>query len=177
MDEDSIIQGLIRNNNAAYQHLYNQYYPVTERFILQNNGTTEDAKDIFQETILVLHQKVQQENLHLTAALKTYIYAVSRNLWLKQLRKKRKTGMRGTDEMDVSAEEKIIEQETRRNLLQKLGNAFYKMTAHCKTLLVSMFVKNKSMATISAENGYKNIHTAQNQKYKCLEQARKEFKK
>jgi RNA polymerase sigma factor (sigma-70 family) len=177
MNDLAIIDGILQNDNAAYQQLYHQYYPVTERLVIQNSGTAEDAKDIFQETILVLHHKAKEGNLQLTASLKTFIYSISRNLWLKELREKRKSTISIADEMDDSAEEKIISQEIKRNLLQKLGTAFYKMTTHCKTLLISMFVKKKSIAVITAESGYKNIHTAQNQKYKCLEQARKEFKK
>ena len=177
MNDQAIIAGLIQNDNAAYQQLYDQYYAVTERLVLQNSGTTVDAKDIFQETILILHHKAQQGNLELTAALKTFIYSISRNLWLKELRKQKKMNINLVEELDESAEEKIVNLETKRNLLQKLGSAFYKMTAHCKTLFIAMFVNKKSMATITTESGYKNIHTAQNQKYKCLEQARKEFQK
>jgi RNA polymerase sigma factor (sigma-70 family) len=177
MNDLALIEGLKQNDNAAYQQLYVHYYAVTERLVLQNSGTADDAKDIFQETILILHHKAQQENLLLTSSLKTFIYSISRNLWLKELREKRKLNFHFVDEPDESAEQKIISQETKRNLLQKLGSAFYKMTAHCKTLLISMFVKKKSIATIAIESGYKNIHTAQNQKYKCLEQARKEFQK
>ena len=177
MNDLAIIEGILQNDNAAYQQLYNQYYAITERLVIQNNGTTDDAKDIFQETILILHHKAQEGNLVLTASLKTFIYSISRNLWLKELREKRKLNISIADETDDSAEEKIINQEIKRNLLQKLGTAFYKMTSHCKTLLVAMFVNKKSIAVITAESGYKNIHTAQNQKYKCLEQARKEFQK
>ena len=178
MNDQAIIEGLIQNNNAAYSYMYKVYYPVTERFILQNSGTEEDAKDIFQETILILHGKAEKENLFLTCSLKTYIYSISRNLWLKELRNKGKLNNNNAiGELDESAEEKIINRETKQHLFQKLRKAFYKMTGHCKTLLISMFVKNKSIAVIAEESGYKNIHTAQNQKYKCLEQARKEFKK
>jgi len=176
MTDYEIIQGLMQNDNSAYSHLYKEYYPVTERLILKNSGTEDEAKDIFQETIILLLNKAENETLQLTSSLKTYIYSISRNLWLKELREKRKLNINIAEGVDESAEENIIKKETKQNLLQKLGRAFYKMTGHCKLLLISMFVKNKSIAAIAAENGYKNIHTARNQKYKCLEQARKEFK-
>jgi RNA polymerase sigma factor (sigma-70 family) len=177
MNDQLIIQGLKQNSNAAYSQLYTSYYKLIESFVLHNSGTEDDAKDIFQETILILRNKAENDKLVLTSALKTYLFSISRNLWLKELRTKRKLNGNLVEETDESAEEKIINQETKQHLLQKLGRALYKMTGHCKTLLISMFVKNKSMAVVAKESGYKNMHTAQNQKYKCLEQARKEFKK
>ena len=124
-----------------------------------------------------MHNKVEESKLEITSSFKTYLYSICRNLWLKELREKRKLNTSVTDEFDESAEEKIISRDTRNVFLQKLSRAFSKMTGHCKMLIISMFYKNKSIASVAAENGYKNAHTAQNQKYKCLEQARKEFKK
>ena len=48
MTDYEIIQGLMQNDNSAYSHLYKEYYPVTERLILKNSGTEDEAKDIFQ---------------------------------------------------------------------------------------------------------------------------------
>lgn len=134
-------------------------------------------KIFLQEVVLILHNKAQHEKLLLTASLKTYIYSISRNLWLKELQTKRKLNIHIPYEQDDSVEESIVNQEIKKNLLKKLSSALHKMTTHCKALIISMFVKNKSISVIASESGYKNTHTAQNQKYKCLEQARKEFRK
>lgn len=47
MDENAIIDGLVKNNNASYRQLYEQYYPVTEKLVIQNCGSLDEAKDIF----------------------------------------------------------------------------------------------------------------------------------
>lgn len=177
MSDALIIEGIKKQSESSYSALYTRYYPVIERFIVQNNGSVDDAKDVFQNTILILHDKVKEDGFAITSSLKTYLYAISRNLWLKELRAQRLPEIRLIEEIEESEEERIIIRERKDNFLQKLNNAFHSMTGHCKMLLMAMFYKKKSMATIAKENGYKNIHTAQNQKYKCLEQARKEFKK
>ncbi len=177
MNDAAIIQGIKENGNAPYAYLYKTAYPVVERFILQNSGSAADARDIFQNALIVLHNKAEAGKLEVTSSLKTYLYSICRNLWLKELREKRKLNINVAEEIDESAEEKIIDNDTQNSFLQKLARAFSKMTGHCKMLIISMFYKNKSIAAVAAENGYKNAHTAQNQKYKCLEQARKEFKK
>ncbi|MEI7736177.1 MAG: sigma-70 family RNA polymerase sigma factor, partial [Ferruginibacter sp.] len=161
----------------AYAYLYKFSYPVVERYILQNSGSVADARDIFQNALIVIHNKAHENKLEISSSFKTYLYSICRNLWLKELREKRKSNFIIAEEIDESAEEKIIESDTQNNFLQKLSRAFSKMTGHCKMLIISMFYKKNSIAVVAAENGYKNVHTAQNQKYKCLEQARKEFKK
>lgn len=79
-------KGLQSRDNKAYEILYQFYYPSVKNFITKNSGSEEDAEDIFQETILVLLEKVPKTDFNLTSSLKTYIFAISSNLWLKKLR-------------------------------------------------------------------------------------------
>ena len=177
MDDQAIIAGILEKDDSIYKKLYDEYYPLIEKYVLQNSGDTHDAKDIFQDITIILFDKASKQNLHLTSSLKTFIYSIGRNLWLKKLREKKGVNVNDSEYIEESPEDKIIENEINKNLLQKLGRAFHKMTNHCKILLYSMFFKKKSPINIMEEKGYKNIHTVQNQKYKCLKQARNEFKK
>jgi DNA-directed RNA polymerase specialized sigma24 family protein len=51
-DQETFL-GLKSKDNQAYEILYKFYYPSVKNFILKNNGTEDDAKDIFQETIII----------------------------------------------------------------------------------------------------------------------------
>lgn len=53
--------------------------------IINNNGSSDDAKDIFQEAMIVLYEKVRSGTFELNCQIKTYIYSVSKRLWLKRL--------------------------------------------------------------------------------------------
>jgi DNA-directed RNA polymerase specialized sigma24 family protein len=53
---------------------------MVEYFILNNNGRTDDAEDIFQDTMIVLLEKLRQDDFMLTASIKTYIMAIAKNL-------------------------------------------------------------------------------------------------
>ena len=44
--------------------------------MLNNNGNEDDAKDIFQESIIVLYEKVKAGKFELSSKLKTFIYSV-----------------------------------------------------------------------------------------------------
>lgn len=83
-------QELIRSIKAGENHLLESFYKknflIVAHYIKQNNGNEEDAQDVFQESIIILVNKVREPNFTLTSALSTYLFAISKNIWLKHLR-------------------------------------------------------------------------------------------
>ena len=168
-------KGLKSKDNKAYEILYTFYYPSVKNFITKNSGCEDDAQDIFQETILVLLEKVPKDDFNLTSSLKTYIFAISSNLWLKRLRDGNK--MVKTELVDVYEkylmDYEAVESDVSHANTNRLVKVFKIMTHKCITLLKAIFYDEKNIDTITKDYGYTNKHNAQNQKYKCLEQARK----
>ncbi len=139
--------------------------------MLQNNGDQDQAKDLFQETLLILLNALHDPAFQLTSSLKTYTFAISKNLWLKQLKKSvRWTNLDDTDELNSVVS---VEAETRPTAYETVKAILKKLTVHCQALLSAIFFLRKEMADIVEDEGYATIHSAQNQKYKCLQQARK----
>jgi len=175
--DQETLNGLKMMDNRSYEILYTFYYPSVKNFICKNNGSEDDAKDIFQETILVLLTKVPKEDFDLRSSLKTYIFAISSNLWLKRLRdtsKIVKTELNMYEKYLTDyeeAEEKEV--EAYQNKIKRALNIFKKVSHKCKMLLTAIFFDEKNIETVTKEFQYTNKHNAQNQKFKCLEQARK----
>lgn len=160
------LRGLRQRDNAAYDILYQFYYPMVERFVLRNDGCKADAQDVFQETVLVLLDKVPRADFVLTSSLKTYLYAIASNLWLKRLRTARRAAhVELTDALPAAAPAPAATEEA---LPHTLHRWLARITAHCQALLKSVFFLRKKASDL----GYKNPHTAQNQQYKCLQQLR-----
>jgi RNA polymerase sigma factor (sigma-70 family) len=172
-DQETFL-GLKSSNNHAYEILYKFYYPSVRHFIIKNNGSEDDAKDIFQETIFILLQKVPKDDFNLTSSLKTYIFAISSNLWLKRLRDSSKIVKADPDIYEkylVDYEE--AEVDPHDNKIARTQSIFKRITEKCVTLLKAIFFDKKDIDVVTKEFGYTNKHNAQNQKYKCLEQARR----
>ena len=171
-DADTL-RGLRQRDQAAFAILYQFYYPVVERFVLRNSGTRDDARDVFQETVLVLLDKVPREDFVLTSSLKTYVFAVGSNLWLKRLRTARRL-VRVDDERNwenypaLDAAWPSAAESAEATLPGVLRRWLGRISAHCQTLLRAVFFQHKN----PVELGYKNQHSAQNQQYKCLQQLR-----
>lgn len=182
-DDRMTLAGLRNKDNQAYEILYKFYFPVVESFILKNSGNSDDARDIFQETILVLLNKVPTEDFELTSSLKTYLFSISSNLWLKRLRQARKMHASSADLLEQGSEhgqatagEMAGEVHQEPTPGEKVMGFLSRITLKCQALLKAIFFLRKDIHTITRENGYTSVHNAQNQKYKCLEQARREAK-
>lgn len=178
-DEQSIIQGIKSNNSMAITLAYKKYYPSIANFIRLNGGNNDDAKDIFQEAMMILYYNLNKENFKLTCQLSTYLYSISRNLWLTELRRLNKTDQAiedldqfiGDEETQIEeAEKKIIAQKKLKLCLDALGDP-------CKSILISFYIDKLSMHEIAKKMGYTNAENAKNQKYKCLMRLKKIFQK
>lgn len=174
MTDNQTLSALKKRDNAAYRLLYSFYYPSIEKFVCKNSGTAVDAEDVFQETIIVLLDKVPKHDFVLTSSIKTYIFAIASNIWLKRLRDAKRTTKFPLDfeleDMTLSEWEEKEANHQKRNLLQRI---FEKMTRHCVIFLTRTFLTGASREQLMNVMGYKNTHTFDNQKYKCLAQARK----
>jgi RNA polymerase sigma factor (sigma-70 family) len=172
--DQEMFLGLKSRDNHAYEILYKFYYPSVKHFIVKNNGSTDDAKDIFQETICVLLEKVPKDDFSLTSSLKTYIFAISSNLWLRRLRDSNKIVKTDLDIYEkYLADYEEAEADIYDNKTAQTQNIFKRITNKCVTLLKAIFYEKKDIDFITKEFGYTNKHNTQNQKYKCLEQARR----
>lgn len=169
----AIINDLKSESNSAFGDLYKNYFGLVNHYIVRNNGSAEDAQDIFQEAMLVLVEKLRQDNFQLTASLKTYIMAISKHLWLKKLRHTYRV-TEFTEMHDNRFFEEInysIEKE--KTYWDKLQTYMTLITGHCNRLLHDMFFKKKPIEQIQTEYGYSTKHNAQNKKHKCIEQIRR----
>jgi RNA polymerase sigma factor (sigma-70 family) len=176
--EIELIENLKKEDNKAIAFVYKKHFSMVKRFIINNNGSVEDAEDVFQEMMIVLLQKLRTSNFEVTASLKTYVMAIAKYMWLNRLRQA-KTYKRVdfSDQLNHKFYEEIdsaIEDENKFN--SKIQYYISQITDHCKSLIDFIFFKEKTIEEVQSEFGYSSKHNAQNQKYKCVEQLRKAMK-
>ncbi len=71
--DEQIIEGIFQNDRKVMDYIYDQFYGKVEGFIMGRGGNPEHIKDVFQEALMVIIQKVRKENLKLKASLDTYL--------------------------------------------------------------------------------------------------------
>ena len=174
--EAELLKGLSLNDKESIEQIYKDNYSIIQQLVINNNGTEDDARDVFQEALIVLYQNAKSENFHLNCQIKTYLYSVCRRLWLKKLQYNKRF------EVLVDNKEEIVPVEEDFEVHEKLDKqygvmklAMGKIGEPCKSLLEAFYVHHKNMQDIASFFGYTNADNAKNQKYKCLMRLKKLF--
>ena len=176
INENALLEGLARNEKKSVETIYRDNYNLVQALIINNNGSSDDAKDIFQEAMIVLYEKVRAGSFTLNCQIKTYLYAVSRRLWLKRLQQISRY-LPATENLEslVPVEEEIEAHEQRAQEFEMMHKAISSLGEPCKSLLEAYYLEKRNMQEIAASFGYTNADNAKNQKYKCLIRLKKIF--
>jgi len=159
-----LLEGIRKGNDDTLNYLYSNYFGTVRTHILKNSGTDEDAYDIFQDTLMVLFKKVQENHMELTTDLKGYVFSISRNLWSNQLRRKKKT----TDNMVDVADDLDLERLLDVPIEQIVQRSFLKLKDECQKVL-TLSMQGIDYDQIAIEMGYKSGTYARRKKYLCKE--------
>jgi len=172
-ENDSIIKGIITGDQQVFNNLYEYEFPKTVKLVLNNSGNLDAAKDLFQDALITLMEKVYTNKLDLTCSVKTYLYSICRYLWMDQL-KQNKREMPLNDSYDyLIADITVIGFEYTPDIYENVNTAIESLGDPCKQLLECYYYKNQSWDEIASSLGYASAASARNQKYKCLERVRK----
>jgi RNA polymerase sigma factor (sigma-70 family) len=172
--DQSLIQSLRSDANPdeAIRFLYRTQFRLTAAYIKQNRGTEEDAEDIFQELVLVFIEILKKDKFRGESSVSTFLYALTRNIWLNELNKRGKSKLRdenfekSKDKVDMDVSHLIVDRETKSQMMRvvdKLGDT-------CKKILLAFYFENLAMKEILQTLNYENEQVVRNKKYKCLKQ-------
>lgn len=161
------------NNDKVLNALYVEHFEKVRQYILKNNGSDDDAKDIYQEAFMAVWRNIRLDKFQPQneSSLGGYIYQIARNKWLDQLRsvKNKKTIPLEHDNTLVAQEEIVPDEQGAyidlvKNNYQQLGN-------QCKELLNRFYFQKESMRDIASHFTWTEA-TAKNNKYRCLQKLR-----
>ena len=154
----------------ALKYLYVNYLPMVRQLIGQMNGGEADAKDIFQDALIVFHEQVLDGRFQEKSSIKTYLYAVSRNLWLKRLKQVGKMSVVREQEAESEIETAAVERALARDEMhQIIGQLLAELDDTCQKVLKAFYYEQLSMKAMSEQLGFANEKTAKSKKYKCLQ--------
>jgi RNA polymerase sigma factor (sigma-70 family) len=175
-NEKALLEGLAASDKKAIESIYRDNFNMIQSLVINNNGSADDAKDVFQEAMIVLYEKARSGAFELNCQIKTYMYSVSRRLWLKRLQQlNRFLPPVESLELTVPVEEEMEEHEKRNTEFEMMDKAISSLGEPCKSLLEAYYLQKQNMQVIAASFGYTNADNAKNQKYKCLMRLKKIF--
>ena len=172
------IEAIKANDEKALKTLYVNNFQKIETLILKNNGTIEQAKDIYQEAFITVWKNVKENKFspEKNNAINGYLYTIAKNKWMDYLRspayKKQVSYHTIKDTAPVASEAEsdsvTIDQDKKLSMAME---AFEGLGDACKTLLTKFYFEKKSMKEIAHELQMDAAST-RNKKYRCMQTLR-----
>ena len=161
-----------RQQEAAVEKLYD-HFPKIRSLVKQKGGSLDDARDIFQESLVIFYRKASDPGFILTSSISTYLYSVCWHLWKDALKKKsRNIPATEWPGIERAASEDVQEHILKEEKFSYLDKILLQVGDKCKEIFQLYYFGKQSMARIAEQLGLSSEQVAKNQKYKCLEKAR-----
>jgi RNA polymerase sigma factor (sigma-70 family) len=165
---DPYIAAILNNEPQVLKEMYQQFFPMIQKLITDHGGTPEDARDMFQEGVMVIFEKAKEPSFQLRSKFSTYLYGVCRFLWFN--RRQKKSFQEVTIPEDATSikddfAEIDFEARERRSIYEK---AFLQLQEDCQKLL-QLFFQKVSMDQIAEAMGYGSVGYARRRKFQCKE--------
>lgn len=177
--QHDILARIRSGDNQAIKTLYKSAFTYCTTYIIKHSGNQEDAKEIFQRSMVILLEKLQDADFQIKSNLSTYLYAICKNQWLKELHRSNKLSVIGEEEkskgfvQDNGFGDYQAEQESR---LQSIFTALKKGSEDCKKLLQLTYFEKRSDKEIAPIMNY-SLDFVRNKRRRCINTIRKRINK
>ncbi|MBX2845961.1 MAG: sigma-70 family RNA polymerase sigma factor [Saprospiraceae bacterium] len=170
-----LLSGHSKQENHALGQVYARCIKSVSHMVLTNNGTSTDAEDVLQDAIIVFYEKIKSGQFKLRSAISTYIYSVSRIIWLNKLKKNKATIAVPEFWEDASATTNETENMEFYNPDSEafIEQLFLNVGEDCKRVMIMSLYQRATMEEIAHAMEYKNDQIARNKKTRCLKRLRK----
>lgn len=172
MTDQEIILSIRRGEHEkALRFLYKEF-PKIKQLILKSGCNEVVAQEVFNDSLLLLIEKIQQPAFELTSRLTTYLYGINRFMVKNELRKQNKTAheLEWSDTLILSESDLGYDNEEEERL-KKLETILGKLSEKCRRIFELFYFQKASMDEIAKELSYSSVNSAKTQKYKCIEHA------
>jgi RNA polymerase sigma factor (sigma-70 family) len=164
---NQIISGIKARDHQTLSNLYRDYYPKVLGYIMSKGGGGDDAKDVFQEAIIVIYKQIENKQLEIKQDFGSFIIGIAKRLWLKHLRANdihsrfvQQLNPQKTEDHPSDVE---LENEMELYLIRKY---ILKLGVDCRNILM-WSAEGITNEEIAVKMKYKSEKTVRTKKYKC----------
>lgn len=173
-----LLNGVCNGDRQVLTQIYTEFAPKVASWVLKNGGQLEEAKDIFQEALIAMYDRVNKGEFNLPCAFGAYFMGIVRYKWLDKKNKNSKDQevrnvnlRRYTDESDPNIEDLLIKTEQAHLQNQKLEASFQQLSDLCQQLL-TLIKAGHSSDDIIKKLAFSTANAMYRRKNACLERWR-----
>jgi RNA polymerase sigma factor (sigma-70 family) len=160
----------IRNggNDQALSYLYGEPLRKIRKYILSNNGSQDDANDVFQDAVIILFNQIKKDKYNVDLELDGFLFAVAKNLWIDKVRREKRMVNR---DFNIEINHSDFNDQLKDLIVKEKSAAFRKvfekLDEKCRNILQYVINDKLSMKEISEKMGYSNENVAKSNHYRC----------
>jgi RNA polymerase sigma factor (sigma-70 family) len=167
LSNKEVIKRIRENDRTILGELFIANEHAIHSYIKRNGGSSSDAQDLLQEAIIVLWQNVNAGHFELSAKVSTYLFAVAKNKWMAESRRRKKY-----DHSMISIEQKTDGSNSLSEMISNeekriVTDALEQLESPCKELLLLFYFEERKMADIAKILKFANSDVAKAKKYQC----------
>jgi len=163
------IEKLLQGDEDTMKVLYNTLFPKFASYVKKNRGTYSDAEETFQNALFQLIARAKVSGVTINTSFEAYVFTVCKNLWLKELNKRKKeVRNEGVFELKDETEDQVasILAQERWELFEEM---LTKLSDKCRLLLKEYFNK-VPYHVIVKKFSYATENAAFQRVFKCKKQ-------
>jgi RNA polymerase sigma factor (sigma-70 family) len=166
--QEGITQAILtgRGDNVL-SILYKEILPKIKNLVIKNNGNEDEAKDIFQDAVIILYKQVRNGNFNSSEDLEGYIYIIAKHLWMKRVRKINKNINIDQTDIPQNLNNEILDVYISKEKEAAIKNIMSKVGDECKELFSLVMYEKLSMKEICKKMGYSSENVAKTYHYRC----------
>tara|TARA_R110002096_G_scaffold137208_2_gene290340 strand:+ start:9465 stop:10046 length:582 start_codon:yes stop_codon:yes gene_type:complete len=154
-EDQKYIDGLLKNNSFIIQAIYDKFVPKVVNYIKLNSGSSDEAQDVIQDTLITIYNQASEKKLQLTCPFDAYFFLLCKRKWLNELKKSLNKKVTINEEVlskDDEAQELAFETSIFGEKQALFTEMFNKLGTACKDLLTATF-KIKPMEDVAKSLG------------------------
>ncbi|WP_316839772.1 sigma-70 family RNA polymerase sigma factor [Pedobacter gandavensis] len=159
------------DSEAVLISLYQDAFPLVAAYVQKMGGSFDEAKDIFQDALIIYYEKVKHSQITLRYTEKTYLFGIAKYLWNKRYKVTSKEFPFDLHH-DPEPADSVYEEISSSRLIHLLETAGQK----CMQLLSAFYYERLNMESLAERFGFSSPRSATVQKFKCLEKIKETVK-
>jgi RNA polymerase sigma factor (sigma-70 family) len=166
LSTNEIVRGIRLKDNGVIKYLYIEYFPVILNYVHNNHGSTSDAEDVFQETLVAIYRNLRENKVEIVRDFDGYIFGISSFIWKKRIRDR---SVIDEVSLDVDEHDLLLDENDKIEIENSMHIGMYQK--HFLTLdeefqkVLRLFFAKTSMKEIAKIMGYSSEEYAKKRKY------------
>lgn len=172
-----LIDDIKSGNSDILSVVYMKYRNDFFSFIRKsNNFTKEQVEDAFIDAILILRLNILSDRIQIqNSSVKTYLFAVGRNLLMEEFRRETKLIELQSDGAYGNLLHETESTDGELTNIKRIQEVFDQLSPGCRRMLTHIYFHGWSYQDIQEEYQYQSIEALRVQRVRCIKQLKRIF--